>query len=119
MEKGDSRLFALPRVSVGRYAERTDPEFYRENLYPVEEKGDIPPGMYACRAIQYRCAQCGGRTTRLDPFLPVRDREKREGSIVFWDGELDDFLWRDAVWEAAAGSPPRRGREDDEKERGS
>lgn len=93
LEVSGRRLFALPRVSVGRYMEHTDPEFYEENLYLVDRKEDIPPGMYACRAVQYRCPGCGKRVTVLNPFLPVREREKREGSVVFRGGELDDFLW--------------------------
>ena len=71
----------------------TDPEFYQENLYIVDQKADIPPGMYACGAIQYRCLGCGKRVTVLDPFLPVRDQEKHEGRVVFRNGELDDVLW--------------------------
>lgn len=93
MEEAGRRLFALPSVSVGHYVEHTDPEFYEENLYIVDSKADIPPGMYACGAIQYHCAKCGRRVTVLDPFLPVRDQEKHEGDIVFWNGELDDILW--------------------------
>ncbi len=68
--------------------------YYKKNLHPVNRKADIPSGMYACGAIQYRCPQCGKRLTVLDPFLPVRDEEKHEGNIVFQAGELDDFLWR-------------------------
>ena len=93
MEKARGQLFALPSVSVGHYTEHTDAEFYRKNLYIVDGKADIPPGMYACGAVQYRCPECGRRVTVLDPFLPVREEEKHEGSIVFRDGELDDFLW--------------------------
>ncbi len=93
MEEARKQLFALPNVSVGHYTEHREPEFYEKNLYMVDKKADIPPGMYACGAIQYRCPECGKRVTVLDPFLPVRDEEKHEGSIVFRDGELDDFLW--------------------------
>ena len=94
MEKLRRRLFALPNVSVGHYVEHREPDYYRKNLYPVERKADIPSGMYACGAIQYRCPQCGRRITVLDPFLPVRDEEKHEGNVVYQAGELDDFLWR-------------------------
>ncbi len=80
-------------VSVGHYTEEKDPEFYKKSLYIVDKKADIPPGMYACGAIQYHCPECGKRVTVLDPFLPVRDEEKHEGTIVFRNGELDDFLW--------------------------
>ena len=66
---------------------------YRKNLCKVEKKADIPAGMYACGAIQYRCPECGKRITLLDPFLPVRGEEKHEGNILFEKGELDEFLW--------------------------
>ena len=94
MEEDRRRLFALPCMSVGHYVEHTDPEFYEENLYAVTQRADIPPGMYACGAVQYRCSGCGRRVTMLDLFLPVRDQEKHEGSVVFQNGELDDVLWR-------------------------
>lgn len=93
MEENDKQLFALPCMSVGHYVEHTDPEFYRENLYQVDQKADIPAGMYACGAIEFRCSKCGKRVTVLDLFLPVRDQEKHEGSVVFRNGELDDILW--------------------------
>lgn len=94
MEEARRRLFALPNQTVGHYVEHTDPGYYMEELWTVDSKGDIPPGMYACGAIQYRCPQCGRRITVLDPFLPVRDKEKHEGALVFEDRALDDFLWR-------------------------
>ena len=94
MEEARRQLFAVPSMSVGHYVEHTDPEFYEENLYIVDRKADIPPGMYACEAVSYRCPACGGRVTVLDPFLPVRDQEKHEGKVVFRDGELDGFLWQ-------------------------
>ena len=93
MEQADTQLFAMPGVSVGLYKERTDPGFYRRGLCAVDGKADIPPGMYACRAVRYCCPVCGKQVTVLAPFLPVREEEKREGNIVFRDGELDDFLW--------------------------
>lgn len=93
MERAREQLFALPSVSVGHYEEHKEAEFYRENLYLVDTKADIPPGMYACGAIQYRCPKCGKTVTVLDPFLPVRAEEKHEGTIAFRNGELDDFLW--------------------------
>lgn len=94
MEKTRKQLFALPNVTVGHYTEHKDPGFYQKNLHIVERKADIPSGMYACGAIQYRCPECGRRVTVLDPFLPVRDEEKHEGNVVFENGELDEFLWR-------------------------
>lgn len=94
MEKQRKQLFAMPRVSVSHYVEHTDADFYKKNLCIVEKKADIPSGMYACGAIQYRCPECGRRATVLDPFLPVRDQEIHEGTVVFRGGELDDFLWQ-------------------------
>lgn len=93
MEIAHKQLFALPNMNVGHYTEHTDPEYYEESLYIVDQKADIPAGMYACCVIQYRCPECGKRVTVLDPFLPVRDEEKHEGTIVFRNGELDDFFW--------------------------
>lgn len=94
MERADGQLFAVPSMNVGHYVEHTDPKFYENSLYMVDSRADIPAGMYACDAIQYRCPGCGKRVTVLAPFLPVRDREKCEGIVVFRNGELDDFLWR-------------------------
>ena len=93
MEKTREQLFALPDQSVSHYTEHKDPGYYKKSLRMVDQKTDIPPGMYACEAIQYRCPECGKRVTVLDPFLPVRGEEKHEGNIVFEHGELDDFLW--------------------------
>ncbi len=93
MEKLRKQLYALPCTMVGHYSEHKEPEFYRKNLCKVEKKADIPAGMYACGAIQYRCPECGKRITLLDPFLPVRGEEKHEGNILFEKGELDEFLW--------------------------
>lgn len=94
MEKLRRRLFALPELSVGCYRAHKEPDYYRENLHPVDRRSDIPAGMYACTATQYRCPQCGRRITVLDPFLPVRNEEKHEKPVVFEAGELDEFLWR-------------------------
>ena len=94
MEEARRRLLALPSQTVGHYVEHTDPGYYTEELCTVGGKSDIPPGMYACEAVQYRCPQCGRRVTVLDPFLPVREEEKHEGTLVFEDRALDDFLWR-------------------------
>ena len=94
METARKQLFALPGMSVGHYEEHKEAAYYREELHLVDKKADIPAGMYACGAIQYRCPQCGKRVTVLDPFLPVREEEKHEGTVVFANGEMDDFLWR-------------------------
>lgn len=93
MEQTNRQLFALPDMTVGHYREHTDPEYFRRNLRRVNRKADIPPGMYACAAIQYRCPKCGRHFTKLDVFLPVRDQEKHEPGLIFDNGELDQFLW--------------------------
>ena len=93
METLHRQLYAMPCMTVGHYSEHKEPEFFRKNLHKVEKKADIPVGMYACGAIQYRCPQCGRRVTLLDPFLPVRNEEKHESGILFERGELDAFLW--------------------------
>lgn len=93
MEQVREQLFALPGMSVGHYEEHRDAQYYRENLYLVDRKADIPAGMYACGASQYRCPRCGKQVTVLDLFLPVREEEKHEGTVAFANGELDDFLW--------------------------
>lgn len=94
MEKVRKQLFALPGMTVGHYVEHKDAGYYKRNLRMVDKKADIPPGMYACGAIQYRCRSCGKRLTKLELFLPVRDEEKHETPVLFEHGELDDFLWR-------------------------
>lgn len=93
MEKVRMQLFALPNMTVGHYVEHKGPAYYKRELRTVDKKADIPPGMYACGATQYRCPECGRRVTVMDPFLPVRDEEKHEGNVVFQNGELDEFLW--------------------------
>ena len=93
MEKNRKQLFALPDMTVGHYVRHEDAGYYRKHLRMVDKKADIPAGMYACGAIQYRCPECGKRLTKLDPFLPVRDEEKHETPILFEQGELDEFLW--------------------------
>lgn len=93
MEKIRKQLFALPNMTVGHYVEHKDPAYYRRELRTVDKKADIPPGMYACGAIWYRCPECGKRLTKLDLFLPVRGEEKHETPVLFANGELDEFLW--------------------------
>ena len=93
MEQTRKQLFALPAMTVGHYVEHKDAGYYKRELRIVDKKADIPAGMYACGAIQYRCPECGKRLTVLDPFLPVRNEEKHEGNVVFQNGELDEFLW--------------------------
>ena len=87
------RLFAIPGMMVGCYESHTDIDYYRGALWPVERREDIPPGMYACRAVEYHCPRCGRRKVKLNIFLPVRDKIKREETIVFDDGKRLEFLW--------------------------
>ncbi|MCI8506084.1 MAG: hypothetical protein HFI67_07860 [Lachnospiraceae bacterium] len=91
MDKTGKRLFMLP-MTVGHYVSHSDADYYRRNLQPVSKKGEIPPGVYACGIISYRCPECGYRRTKLSVFLPVRDEEKYEDAICFEQGELDDLL---------------------------
>ncbi|MBD5118717.1 MAG: hypothetical protein HDT37_06355 [Clostridiales bacterium] len=93
MEKARKQLFVLPGMTVGNYVRHEDAGYYKKHLRMVDKKADIPPGMYACGAIQYRCPECGKRLTKLELFLPVRDEEKHEIPVLFEHGELDDFLW--------------------------
>ena len=93
MEKARKQLFALPDMMVGHYVRHEDAGYYKKHLRTVEKKADIPTGMYACGAIQYRCPECGKRVTVMQPFLPVRGEEKHEIHVLFEHGELDDFLW--------------------------
>lgn len=93
MEQCGKRLFTLPDMVVGHYVRHEDADYYKRNLRAVNQKTDIPSGMYACGAARYRCPECGKKVTALDPFLPVRNEEKHEGTVLFEQGELDDFLW--------------------------
>ena len=93
MEKVRKQLFALPDMTASRDVDHKHPGYYKRELRIVDKKADIPPGMYACGAIQYRCPECGRRLTKLDLFLPVRDEEKHETPVLFEHGELDEFLW--------------------------
>ena len=87
------QLYALPTMRVGHYTAHEEPEYYKENLIPVEKKAQIPTGMYACGIHVYQCPQCGHRAVKLTVFLPVREEEKVEQALYFEKGELDDFLW--------------------------
>ena len=92
MEEMKRRLFALPTMTVGHYTSHKDAEYYRRNLRSVERKEDIPTAMYACRAVAYRCPECGHRAVRLSVFLPVRDQEKPEEAFLFENGEVDSLF---------------------------
>ena len=86
------KLYAMPDMTVGNYRSRRTPEYYRDHLVLVEDKSQIPAGMYACRMTASRCPECGYHKVRLELFLPVRDQEKREESFYFDKGELDSFI---------------------------
>lgn len=90
--KEDGRqLFALP-MTVGHYVSHKDADYYRRNLYPVTGKANIPAGVYACHAVRYRCPDCGRQFVKLSIFLPVREQEMVEESLLFREGELNDLV---------------------------
>ena len=82
-----------PRHDGGHYESHTEVRYFKRALWPVEEREDIPAGTYACRALEYRCPRCGRRRVKLSVFLPVRDKNKMEETILFDDGEQMEFLW--------------------------
>lgn len=87
------QLYMLP-MSVGNYISHKEADYYREQLQKVDRKADIPTGIYACGAVEYQCSECGRRAVQLQIFLPVRDQEKYEDTVWFFNGELDDVLWQ-------------------------
>ncbi len=95
MDVVKKRLFALPTMTVGHYVSHREGEYLVRNLVPVERKAEIPTGMYACGLIAYRCPECGHRSVKAQIFLPVRDMEKTEESILFERGEVDSLLWEE------------------------
>lgn len=92
MEESRRKLFAMPQMSVGHYADHEDSGYYLKNLVPVSKKADIPIGMYACGIIEYRCPQCGRTIVKACPFLPVRNEEKNEMPHIFENCELDGLF---------------------------
>ena len=90
-EVAGQRLFALP-MTVGNYSSHKDASYYLRNLHPVSGKADIPAGLYACSAIRYRCADCGRQFVKLKIFLPVREQEQFEESLLFREGELNELV---------------------------
>lgn len=85
------QLFMFPAM-VGHYQHYDSPEYYLSNMVPVSQKADIPTGVYACGAIKYVCPKCGKKVVKLSVFLPVRDQEKYEDTIFFFNGEVDDLF---------------------------
>ena len=79
-------------MTVGNYRSHKDDSYYRRNLYPVSGKADIPAGYYACRAIRYRCPDCGRQFVKLSVFLPVREQEQFEEALLFREGELNELV---------------------------
>lgn len=94
MEETTRRLFALPTMYTDHYISHSDASYYIKNLIPVSKKADIPTGLYACGLIGMRCPECGHKAVLLSVFLPVRDMEKPEESLLFEHGELDGILYR-------------------------
>lgn len=93
MEEKKRQLYMLPMM-VGHYQEHKNAEYYKQNLRKVNRKADIPSGMYACGLVMYECPECGNRLVKLSIFLPVRDQEKYEDTVLFQNGEMDDFVNR-------------------------
>ena len=91
MEERSKKLYMLP-MTVGHYVSHKDPEYYKENLIPVNRKSDIPTGNYACGITVYRCPECLHQLVKLSIFLPVRDQEKYEEFLYFENGEMDSFV---------------------------
>ncbi len=85
------QLYMLPML-VGNYTSHADAAYYIRNLIKVNKKADIPTGHYACGIHAYRCPDCGLRIVKLTIFLPVREEEKYEDTVVFRNGEMDAFL---------------------------
>lgn len=98
MEIERKQLYAMPEQLVGHYVSHTDAEYYKTHLTPVTRKADIPPGMYACGLILYRCPYCGHTAVKLTAFLPVRGEEMISEALYFEDCSLDQFL-RDTALE--------------------
>ena len=91
MNKTWEQIFMLP-MTVGHYISHRDAKYYRDNLVKVENKTSIPSGIYACTIKKYLCQNCGHNIVLLSVFLPVRDQEKLEETIMFQNGELDSFI---------------------------
>lgn len=92
MEVKKLQLYMLPQI-VGNYVSHKDASYYKKNLIKVDRKADIPAGYYACGAHLYNCRHCGYKYIKLSVFLPVRDYEKYEDTIIFENGEMDDFIY--------------------------
>lgn len=91
MDIEKKQLFMFPAM-VGHYEHHDSPNFYINNMVPVSKKADIPTGVYACGAIKYTCPKCGKKVVKLSIFLPVRDQEKYEDTIFFFNGEVDELF---------------------------
>lgn len=85
------QLYMLPQT-VGHYVSHKDPSYYKKNLIKVNKKADIPVGTYACGMIEFTCRECNRKCVRLVIFLPVRNQEKNEEVLYFFNGEFDDFM---------------------------
>ncbi len=91
MEEERRQLYAMPMI-VGHYVSHKDPEYYKQNLTPVNRKADIPSGQYACGIVAYRCPECLYKAVKVSVFLPVRDMEKYEDVFLFENGEMDSLI---------------------------
>lgn len=92
MEKRWEQLYAMPRVYVGHYVQRTGGNWYRENLVPLDDTSRLLAGIYAARVELWRCPGCGGERAVVRPFLPVRASEMKEFPVILEGSELNAFL---------------------------
>lgn len=93
MELTKKQLYMLPQV-VGHYISHNDAQYYKKKLVKVNKKSEIPVGYYACGMYRYCCPKCDSKLVKLTIFLPVRDEEKYEDTILFQNGELDNFIYK-------------------------
>ena len=91
MDKISEQTFILP-MTVGHYVSHREAEYYKNNLIKVDSKKDIPAGVHASIIKKYRCPKCGHNIVLVSNFLPVRNEEKLEETILYEKGELDSFI---------------------------
>lgn len=91
MNLQEKQLFML-NETVSHYVQHKDAKYFQDNLIKVNQKSDIPAGMFACGIKTYWCLSCNKKIVQLVVFLPVRDQEKYEDMVYFENGEMDAFL---------------------------
>ena len=106
MEKARKQLFALPGMSVGHYEEHKEAAYYREELHLVDKKADIPAGMYACGAIQYRCPSAASGSPCWTPSCPCGMRRSMRAP---WCSPTGRWTISSGGETAAPGGPRSKG----------